>query len=379
MLATTPLRGQSTGDFTMRLFPIRPAWTLPLNVALTAPVGFSDTRGYLPIEGGRLAAYDLAAGTLLWVAAAEVRSQPVAGDGLLFLLEPAGLTARRDSDGSVAWQLPFTETLAAPLLWDTGWLVAATESGSVLAFRASDGELIWRYEPGVNVHARPTFKGDRLYVPLDDSRIVALRADDGTPEWERRLGGAPNEILVVDTRLYVGSNDNYFYCVRTADGVVDWRWRTGGDVAGLPIADDRRVYFVSLDNVVRGLDLRSGAQRWKRPLPLRPTRGLIRAGDAVLVTGAAPKLSAFYLKDGAPAGDITAAGELVAAPHVIDGNGLPMVTLITRDIVKGAMMSAVIRAIEPAMAPTAPLPNPIEVPKRLPGMPVEAPAPVVTK
>ena len=56
-----------------------------------------------------------------------------------------------------------------------------------------------------------------------------------------------------------------------------------------------------------------------------------------------------------------------------------MVTLITRDIVKGAMMSAVIRAIEPAMAPTAPLPNPIEVPKRLPGMPVEGPAPVVTR
>jgi outer membrane protein assembly factor BamB len=368
---------QERTDFGLRLFPTRAAWSLSLNAALTAPVGFTETRGYMPIEGGRLAAYDLTAGTLLWIAAAEAKSQPVAGDGLVFLLEPAGLTARRDTDGSIDWQLPFSETLAVPLLWESGWLVATTSSGSVLAFRASDGELIWRYEPGVAVHARPSFEGDRLYVPLVDSRIIALRADTGTPEWERRLGGPPNEILVVGDRLYVGSNDNFFYCLHTANGEIDWRWRTGGDVAGLPIADEQRVYFVSLDNVLRGLDRRSGAQRWKRALTLRPTRGLIRAGDALLVTGAAPKLSAFNLKDGTPAGEVTAAGELAAAPHVTVATGLPMVTLITRDIVKGTVVSAVIRSIEPALAPTAPLPNPIAVPKQLPGSPPEA-APAVT-
>lgn len=101
---------------------------------------------------------------------------------------------------------------------------------------------------------------------------------------------------------------------------------------------------------------------------------MIRAGDALLVTGAAPKLFAFYLKDGAPAGDITAAGELAASPYVTHANGLPMVTLITRDIVKGTVVSAVIRSIEPATSPTAPLPNPIPVPRQLPGMPPEPPA-----
>jgi outer membrane protein assembly factor BamB len=378
LLASALGFAQQPSGGTIRLFPTRPAWSLALNSALAAPVGAGGTRAYIPIEGDRLAAYDLTDGRLLWIAAVKPQSQPVVGDGLIFILEPGGLTARRDADGSVAWQLPFPETLAAPLLWDTGWLVAATSSGTVLAFRAVDGELIWRYEPGVRVHARPSFSGDRLYVPLDDSRIVALHADSGVPAWERRLGGPPNEILVIDTRLYVGSNDNFFYCLRTVDGVVDWRWRTGGDVAGMPIADDRRVYFISLDNVVRGLDLHSGAQRWKRALPLRPTRGLVRAGDALLVTGAASKLSAFYLKDGAPAGEITAAGELAAAPIVIETSGLPMVTLITRDLVKGAVVSAVIRSIEPTTGPVAPLPNPVEVPKRLPGSLPDPTPPVVT-
>lgn len=360
----------------LRLFPVRAAWSLALNATLAAPVGFAGTRGYLPMEGNRLAAYDLSSGELLWITPVESRSQPVAGESLVFILEPAGLTARHDLDGSIAWQLPFADALAVPLLWDSGWLIAATTTGSVLAFRAADGELLWRYEPGVAVHARPSFEGDRLYVPLDDSRLVALRADTGEPLWERHLGGAPNEILAVGNRVYVGSNDNFFYCVRAADGVIDWRWRTGADVLGQPIVDEHKVYFVSMDNVVRGLDRNSGAQRWKRALPLRPTRGLVRAGDALLVTGAAPKLSAFYLKDGTPAGDIAAAGELAASPYVTQSGALPMVTLITHDIVKGIVVSAVIRSIEPATSPVAPLPNPIPLPKTLPGA---APVPVPAK
>jgi outer membrane protein assembly factor BamB len=359
----------------LRLFPTRPAWSLALNATLAAPVGFAGSRGYLPMEGNRLAAYDLSSGTLLWIAPVESQSQPVAGDSLVFILEPAGLTARHDLDGSIAWQLPFSETLAVPLLWDTGWLVAATTTGSLLAFRASDGELLWRYELEIRAHARPSFDGDRLYVPLDDGRLVALRADNGEPVWQRHLGAAPNEMLVAGNRIYVGSNDNFFYCVRTTDGVVDWRWRTGADVLGQPIVDDHKVYFVSMDNVLRGLDRNNGAQRWKRALPLRPTRGLVRAGDALLVTGAAPKLSAFYLKDGAPAGEIAAAGELAAPAYVTESNGLPLVTLITHDIVKGIVVSAVIRSIEPANSPVSPLPNPTEVPKRRPGMPPDTPAP----
>jgi outer membrane protein assembly factor BamB len=358
----------------LRLFPVRAFWSLALNATLAAPVGFAGTRGYLPMDGNRLAAYDLSSGELLWIAPVESRSQPVAGDSLIFILEPEGLTARHDGDGSIAWQLPFTETLRVPLLWDTGWLIAATTTGSVLALRATDGHLLWRYEPGVPVHARPSFEGDRLYVPLDDSRLVALRADTGEPVWERHLGGAPNEILAVGNRVYVGSNDNFFDCVRAADGVVDWRWRTGGDVLGQPIVDEHKVYFVSMDNVVRGLDRNSGAQRWKRALPLRPTRGLVRAGDALLVTGASPKLSAFYLKDGTPAGDIAAAGELAASPYVTQSGALPLVTLITHDIVKGIVVSAVVRSIEPVTSPVAPLPNPIQLPTTLPGV---APGPPV--
>ena len=102
------------------------------------------------------------------------------------------------------------------------------------------------------------------------------------------------------------------------DGAVAWRWRTGADVIGVPVVDDARVYFVSLDNVLRALDRESGAQRWKRALPLRPTRGPVAAGATLLVSGLSPTLRAFNMKDGAPAGEVAGGGELAAPPLCVE-------------------------------------------------------------
>jgi outer membrane protein assembly factor BamB len=367
LLATVLVLAQpQLPDGSFRLFPTRALWTLPLNNTLIATPAFAAGRGYFPIEGDRLTAYDLEKGAQAWTVSAHVQSQPAVGDGMVFVVEPGALSARREADGVEAWRLPFAELLAAPLVWDNGWLVAAASTGSILAFRAVDGHLVWRHEAGVRVHAAPSLAADRVYAPMEDGRILAMRVDTGEPVWERRLGGPPNEVLALDDRLYVGSNDNFFYCLRTIDGTVEWRWRTGADVIGMPLVDEHRVYFVSFDNVLRGLDRKTGAQRWKRALPLRPSRGPVRASDALLISGIAATLPAYSMKDGAPAGDIRAEGELAAAPYVFSTGALPMAALVTRDIAKGAIVSVLMRSIDPAIVPIAPLPNPIVLPKTLP-------------
>ena len=52
----------------------------------------------------------------------------------------------------------------------------------------------------------------------------------------------------------------------------------GADIVGAAVHDEVRVYFVSMDNVLRALDAGTGAQRWKKPLPLRPIANLRRNG-----------------------------------------------------------------------------------------------------
>ena len=140
---------------------------------------------------------------------------------------------------------------------------------------------------------------------LNDGRVVALRVETGEPIWEQRLGGAPNDILALDDRLYAGSKDNFFYCLMTEDGRVDWRWRTGADVVGRPSPTSGRVYFVSLDNVLRAINHSNGVQQWMRPLPFRP--GLAAAESrriTVVVAGLAGSARAFNMKDGMAAGEL---------------------------------------------------------------------------
>jgi outer membrane protein assembly factor BamB len=350
--------------------PLQIAWTVPLDGSLSAPPVFSGHTGYFPLDDDRLAAYDVADGKRLWVTKARLAWQPAAGDGLVFIVEPDAITAVRELDGLVAWRSPFSTALAAPLVWDNGWLIAAARSGTILAFRASDGDLIWRREIGLPVNARPALAADRIYLPASNHRIIALQVETGAPVWERRLGGAPNDVLALDERVYVGSDDKYLYCLRTRDGQVGWRWRTGANVVGLPAADEHHVYFASLDNVLRALDLKSGVQRWMRALPLRPIAGPLKAGDTLIVSGVAPMLRAYSIKDGSPAGDIATDGELASPPYFVAGAGNPTIVIVTRNMAKGAVLSGIRRASE---KPAAPGPSPSTPPAAPPGSPAAPP------
>ena len=381
--------------------PVETVWGLALNNTLTWPPAYEGTHAFFAIDGDRLVAYDLISGTQEWTITARPLMEPVAGDGLLFIIEPDALKALHIADGSVAWQIPFSEKLVVHPVWDNGWLIVASDRGEIGALRASDGQLIWRRDIKSPAHAAPALAADRVYIPTTDSRIVALRVESGEPVWESRLGGAPNEILALSDRLYAGSQDNFFNCVMAADGRVDWRWRTGGDVIGMPIADAHDVYFVALDNVLRALNLVTGGQQWMRPLPMRPAWGPVRAGSTIVVAGQAAPLRAFNLKDGVAAGTLTgvaaatpevppvdapadaaapadappkkappafltlaADAEVAAAPHALEHplTRVPLVLLLFKEIAKGASATLVVHSVEPNLIPAvAALPNLVQI------------------
>ena len=380
------------GKVDRRPLPLTPAetvWALALNSPMTAAPAYDGTHAYFALEGERVVAYDLLSGTREWMVTARPLMQPAAGGGLLFLLETGALKALNAADGSVAWELPIADTLATRPVWDNGWLIVATAGGDIRAFRASDGQLIWNRDLKSPAHAAPSLAADRVYVPTRDGRIVALRVESGEPVWERRLGGAANEILALNDRLFAGAQDNFFYCVMAEDGRVDWRWRTGGDVIGLPVADDRFVYFAALDNVLRAMNMVSGGQQWIRPLPMRPAWGPARAGATIVVAGPEAPVRAYDAKDGKAAGTILGVATqpppdppagasaappallplapnaaLSAPPHVIDHplTHMPLLLLLFRDIATGASATLAARSVEPPLVDkVAALPNLVQI------------------
>ena len=361
---------QSKQSTDLRLFPTTAAWNVPLDAALAAPPTLAKGKAFIPVEGGQMVAYDLSTGARAWSVDQASVSAPAASDDLVFLAESDGITALRQADGASVWRQPIRVALAAPLVFDNGWLVAADTEGTLLALRASDGTLVWHHDLGGRFSAAPALAADRVYAAMTDGHVVALDMSTGTERWSRALGGPVNDMLALDDRVFVGSDDNYFYSINAKDGSVNWRWRTGGDVIGVPVVDADRVYFVSKDNLVRGLDRQSGAQRWKSALSGRPTRGPTRAGDLLLVSGLSPKVSAFAIKDGAPAGDVTSPGEVASAPYVSLVKGLPQVALVSRDVAAGTRLLAFRRNVEPVLSTQfLLLPNPIVIERPAPAAP----------
>jgi outer membrane protein assembly factor BamB len=357
-------------DYALGLFPATEVWDLPL-ANLRATPAYKNDRGYFALGDGQLASYDIRHGTLLWVAPVSTQVEPTIGDRLIFAVESDAIVALRDDTGVEAWRFALDGPLTAPLVCHNGWLVAASAAGSVFALRASDGELIWRQELDAAIHGPVTLADDRVYAPMTDGRIVALQVETGVQMWEHRLGGAPNEITATSDFVYAGATDNHFYALRARDGLIAWRWATGGNVIGRPLVDKRLVYFVSFDNVLRALDKNTGNMRWKRGLAFRPTRGLVVLGESVVASGMSRSATAFSIKDGAPVGSIAGSGdELAAAPHVITGEGPPMVVLVSRDLTAGPVLRALKRSYEPRVFDLAPLPNPVPAPA--------APTPVAT-
>jgi len=337
--------------------PFRVTATVPLDGNLAAAPAFSDARGFFPMDDGHLVARDLIDGRELWNVEARLSLTPAASNDMIFAIESASLVARRQDDGTIAWKSAFAES-RTPLVWDNSWLIATLTAGTVVAIRASDGHEIWRDEVGAEVRGRPALAADRVYVATADDRIIALQVETGDHLWERRLGGPPNEMLALDDRIYVGSDDNFLYCLKARDGEIDWRWRTGGDVLGVPLVDESRVYFVSLDNLLRALDRRSGAQRWKRPLPLRPTVGPARTQDLLIVSGVTPSVRLYQMRDGAPAGEVATDGDLASAPYVIPKVDPPTFVVVARNVAKGEMLTLISRVSPPAPTEATPTQEP---------------------
>ena len=343
----------------LQLFPVAALWTLALNNTLTAAPAFDETQGFFPLEGDQFAAYDLIRARLLWIAPINTTVEPVTSGDTVFVVESGSMAALRAGDGNVVWRVPFDEALAVPPVISGDWLITATTSAEIVSRRLLDGAVVWRQHLSASAHARPAAVQGRLFVSTADSSVVALNRETGSTLWTRKLGGAGNDILATDKRLYLGSEDRYFYCLNATSGEVEWRWLTGANVIGLPAIDDQTVYFVSLDNVLRGLNRSSGVQRWKSSLPLRPTTGPVKWSQTIVVAGSAAGLKAYRAKDGKPLGEAPTNSELSAPVRLVSDPSLPFPILlaVTSDITGRAMVTASTRTVEPAIEPVGPLPN----------------------
>jgi outer membrane protein assembly factor BamB len=256
---------------------------------------------YVSLRTNHLVALRLQDGKEAWSVECPMTASPAAGDGLVFAGSDGLVEARAKADGRAQWRRPVNGRVIA-LHWDTGWLIASTETGPLVAIRAADGEVLWQRELGSPLSAPAAPSGDRLYLGLKDGRILAMSLQTGEDIWSQQLTEPAAGILPVGNRVFVGGKDNQFHSLDAEDGDNDWRWKTGADLLGLPVLDERRVYFIALDHILRGHSRNSGTMMWKRVLPMRPFTGPLLSGQTLIVPGVAAELHAYNAQTGEPAG-----------------------------------------------------------------------------
>lgn len=335
--------------------PLDPKWTAALGDALAAPPAYDAAAAYLPLRGGRLVAVALDDGAVRWSYPIAGHAEPAAGDGLVFAASTDAIVALERATGSRRWDRSLPEPPAAPLYWDTGWLIVSLAGGDLLALRASDGALVWRAALGASLSAAPAPALDRLYLGLADGRVVAADLASGREVWTRRIDGPASGLAASGDRLFVGTAARTLVSLDVRTGRQHWRWRLGGAVQGAPAADERRVYVATLDNVLRAFDRGRGHLRWRQGLPARPAAGPVLLDGRVVVPLLAAALHAFDAQSGQPVFQMAAAGEPGARPHLRRGGRTTGARLVA--VTLDGRVQAFGPRVEPLPAPLGMLPG----------------------
>ncbi|HYU79430.1 MAG TPA: PQQ-binding-like beta-propeller repeat protein [Vicinamibacterales bacterium] len=356
VLAQEPRRPAETKiDPVQHLSALDPRWIVSFDTPSVAAAGFDEQTAYVPLKGGELVAVGLDRGDRRWKVDLATSFTPAAGDGFVFAAAEDAVVAFDERTGAIAWRTAIGGAIAAPVFFDAGLVLVAKTDGELLSIRAQDGVVAWRRGVGAEPAAPPSAAGDRLYVGLKDHHLLALDRETGTTVWTLAAGDEISGILALGDQVLFGTRGNRVYSVRPSNARLRWQWRVGADVMGAPAADEHRIYFAALDNVLRAVDRASGNLAWSQPLPSRPSAGPFRTGDVVIVPTVSADIGAYSAASGKPAFTIRAAGELGGALFLRDSPRPTAPRLIA--VSRGGTLQGFAPRYEPPPGPLDALPG----------------------
>ena len=278
-----PLRTKSSDDY---------FWGPPVVVGDMVLLG-SGSGGEVPTARGKLSAFSLADGSLVWSAATVPDGANGGG-----ILAPASVD-RAAGLAYVATGAPYEA-------------VAGSNPGtcSVIAIDLLDGTIVWQDQvfpadrKGFDFNSAPMIVGD-LLVATNKDGAFAWNRHTHRRAWHRRItdplaGGAKSA------------------------------GPTGGPEGGPIATDGRRIFFLSNDAATEGCVAaalsRSGRVLWRTPLPAFTFAAPAVGGDRLHVAGSDGTLRALDAGSGkivarTPLGGASSAAPAIAAGHLVVGTG----------------------------------------------------------
>jgi outer membrane protein assembly factor BamB len=245
-----------------------------------------------------------------------------AEDVVYFGSNDGALYKVRARDGELVWRFNTNSEVARRPLLDGPLLYVVNANDTLMAIEAATGKLRWSYHraPALGLemagYAGPAVAGGLAYAAFSDGRVSAFDAAAGTERWsvdlaaeaEQASGELPRQLDVDATpvvarissgpAVFVASYPAGVFALDAQSGsrlwsnvlatgandITLWEEPAHAPRDGGPTVPPRRLLIVSSASTgLWALDVETGQEKWRRPLPEGGLSAVVPAAGALLI------------------------------------------------------------------------------------------------
>lgn len=288
--------GKGVNDFYLKLKPV-----------------FDNDVGYIIDYKGRLQAFEINSGKVLWETDLNV---PASGgltllNGKLYLGTSKGEVIALDlknqnpsqydaSPVKELWRKQLSSEILSRPVVAKGILVTKTIDGRVYGLSISDGSQSWIYDRTVprltlRGNSSPLIVNDIVVSASDNGKLTALSLNNGKLLWETTIAVAQGRTqleriidididpVVIDDVIYIAGYQGRIAAVKLASGQLIWS-RDFSSYSGLYV-DAYRVYITDAMGQVWALNRYNGSTLWRQDKLLRRQLSAPEAQQHYIVVG----------------------------------------------------------------------------------------------
>lgn len=222
-------------------------------------------------------------------------SKPLAAKNKVYALDAAGRLSAFDlNSGELVWKLQLqskndnvydTAIKGAGIALNNGVVYATTGYGAVYAVNAQKGEILWTKSLQTPIRIAPMAANGNVFVQSVDNKFYALNAKNGEEQWKYDIsmenttlvGGAPAAYSADLDMVVTGFSNGEIQAFNATLGAPLWSdvlisnrqaySSTFLDtVKAAPVIEGETVYAVGNANVLTAIDLRSGTRKWEKEI-----------------------------------------------------------------------------------------------------------------
>lgn len=255
------------------------------------------TRLFVSSTGGKVYAFDLASGRLLWKSGLGLptESSPAAGATAVCSGSSNGLFRCLDArTGSELWRHQAkSEITSSPVIEDNAVFFYSSDD-RVTALELKTGDKLWSYSMpafhsmSARTESSPALWGRKLYQVFSDNTLVCIDLSSGRELWSKKAavesagsGKTRTTPLVLDSKVYV---------IDKSGAVAAFDAETGKDLGLYNVikADDFVIsggknLIIAGREQAAAVDMNTGSILWSRELKRGRTSSVFAAGDAFFI------------------------------------------------------------------------------------------------